>query len=183
MTVGWNIKEQWQKIKINIVAYRPVARQRPWNKQETTDVAMQRPSKHVSKTIVINRNGVFYSVRAMGLSERQLGRPSQLRVVPYGGRVEYLYRSPTSRRRRWKGNPVPGGITRPPCSWGDINTGTWLCRLWESRVWGSKMWSCGTHTWEWLRWRGPAAIVNNRRILSSQRMLHKDYDLKCLFGK
>jgi hypothetical protein len=37
---------------------------------------------------------------------------------PCGGRFEYLNRSPASRRRRRKGNPVPGGITRPPCSWG-----------------------------------------------------------------
>jgi hypothetical protein len=26
-----------------------------------------------------------------------------------------------------------------------------------------------------MRWRGPAAIVNNKPILSSERMLHKDY--------
>jgi hypothetical protein len=29
----------------------------------------------------------------------------------------------------------------------------------------------------------PAAIVNNRRILSSERMLHKDYDRKGLVEK
>jgi hypothetical protein len=29
-----------------------------------------------------------------------------------------------------------------------------------------------------MRWRGPAAIVNGRPILSSERMLHKDYDQK-----
>jgi hypothetical protein len=28
-------------------------------------------------------------------------------------------------------------------------------------------------------WRGPAATVNDRPILSSDRMLHKDYDRKC----
>jgi hypothetical protein len=27
--------------------------------------------------------------------------------------------------------------------------------------------------------RGPAAIVNDRPILSSERMIHKDYNLKC----
>jgi hypothetical protein len=27
-----------------------------------------------------------------------------------------------------------------------------------------------------MRWRGLAATVNNRPILSSDRMLHKDYD-------
>jgi hypothetical protein len=35
-----------------------------------------------------------------------------------GGGVEHLHRSPASRRRRRKGNPVPGDITRPPYSWG-----------------------------------------------------------------
>jgi hypothetical protein len=37
---------------------------------------------------------------------------------PCGGGIEYLTRSPESRERRRKGNPVPGGITGPPCSWG-----------------------------------------------------------------
>jgi hypothetical protein len=36
-----------------------------------------------------------------------------------GGGLQYLHRSPASRRRRrGKGNPVPGGITGPPCHWG-----------------------------------------------------------------
>jgi hypothetical protein len=34
---------------------------------------------------------------------------------PRGGGLEYL---PASCRRRRKGNPVPGGITGSPCSWG-----------------------------------------------------------------
>jgi hypothetical protein len=34
-----------------------------------------------------------------------------------------------------------------------------------------------------MRWRGPAAIVNDRPILSSERMLYKDYDLRCSFEK
>jgi hypothetical protein len=38
--------------------------------------------------------------------------------VPCGGGLEYLHRSPASRKRRRKGNPVPGGISGPPCSWG-----------------------------------------------------------------
>jgi hypothetical protein len=37
---------------------------------------------------------------------------------PCGGRLEYLHRSPATRRRRRKGNPVPGVITGVPCSWG-----------------------------------------------------------------
>jgi hypothetical protein len=38
--------------------------------------------------------------------------------IPCGGGVEYPHCSPASRRRRRKGNLVPGGITGPPCSWG-----------------------------------------------------------------
>jgi hypothetical protein len=34
-----------------------------------------------------------------------------------------------------------------------------------------------------MRWRGPAAIVNDRFILSSERMLHKDYNRKGLVEK
>jgi hypothetical protein len=37
---------------------------------------------------------------------------------PCGGGLEYLHRSPASRKRRQKGNPVPGIITGPPCSRG-----------------------------------------------------------------
>jgi hypothetical protein len=34
-----------------------------------------------------------------------------------------------------------------------------------------------------MRWRGPAAIVNDRPILWSEGMLHKDYDRRCSVGK
>jgi hypothetical protein len=73
------------------------------------------------------------------------------------------------------GHPVPG----------DINKGNWPSRLGESRISDSKLCheSHETRTREWLRWRGPAAIVNDRPILSSKRMLHKDYDRKCSVGK
>jgi hypothetical protein len=43
--------------------------------------------------------------------------------------------------------------------------------------------SYGTRTRERVRWRGPAAIVNDRPILSSERMLLKDYDRRCLIEK
>jgi hypothetical protein len=33
-------------------------------------------------------------------------------------RLEYLKHSPASCSRRRKGNPLPGGITGPPCLWG-----------------------------------------------------------------
>jgi hypothetical protein len=41
----------------------------------------------------------------------------------------------------------------------------------------------GTRIREWMPWRGQAAIVNDRPILSSERMLYKDYDRRCLFQK
>jgi hypothetical protein len=34
-----------------------------------------------------------------------------------------------------------------------------------------------------MRWRGPTAIVNDRFILSSERMLHKNYNRKYLVEK
>jgi hypothetical protein len=37
---------------------------------------------------------------------------------------------------------------------------------------------CKKRTREWLRWRGPASTVNDRPIISSDRMLHKDYNRK-----
>jgi hypothetical protein len=52
--------------------------------------------------------------------EAPTSEPGMLRclVAPCGGGLEYLHRSPASRKRRRKGNPVPGGITGSPCSWG-----------------------------------------------------------------
>jgi hypothetical protein len=41
-----------------------------------------------------------------------------LSISPCGGGIEYPHLSPVSRRRRRKWNPVPRGITGPPCSWG-----------------------------------------------------------------
>jgi hypothetical protein len=34
-----------------------------------------------------------------------------------------------------------------------------------------------------MHWQQPAAIVNDRPILSSERMLYKDYDRKCSIEK
>jgi hypothetical protein len=34
-----------------------------------------------------------------------------------------------------------------------------------------------------MRWRGPAANVNDRPILSSERMFYKDYDRRCSIEK
>jgi hypothetical protein len=38
-------------------------------------------------------------------------------LYPRGGRLQYLHRSPASRRRRRKWNPVPRDITGPHSSW------------------------------------------------------------------
>jgi hypothetical protein len=87
-------------------------------------------------------------------------------------------RSHLNRRRRRKCNRVTLFLR-------DINTRTWPSRLGESRFWESKMWSKnrGRLTWKWRSWRGPAAIVNDRPILSSKRILHKKYNRKCSAGR
>jgi hypothetical protein len=99
--------------------------------------------------------------------------------------VEYLHRSPASGKRRRKGNPVPGGITGPPCSWGISIQGPgppcWGSLESETVKCGHE--SRGTLTWQWLRWRGPAAIVKKRPILSPERVLPKDYNRMCSVGK
>jgi hypothetical protein len=105
-------------------------------------------------------------------------------VILCGGGVEYLHHSPASCSRQQKWNPVPKGITRPPCYGGDINMRTWPSRLGESRIWDSKMWL-------WVPWDSnlrmtalarPAAIVKDILILMSERMLHKSYNSKCSVG-
>jgi hypothetical protein len=93
---------------------------------------------------------------------------------PREGGFEYLHRSPTSHRRRRKGNPVPGGISGPPCSWGISIRGPGPPGLGslESETVTCGQESRGTGTREWLRWRGPAAIVKDRPVLSSEREPH-----------
>jgi hypothetical protein len=66
--------------------------------------------------------------------------------------------------------PSAGGYNWATLFLGDINTGTW------APGWGSLKSetvkcgheSCGTQTWEWKRWQGPAAIANDKPILSSK---------------
>jgi hypothetical protein len=97
---------------------------------------------------------------------------------PCGGGLEYLYRSLASRRRRWKGSPVSRGITGLPCSWRIYNGDLALEAGGVSNytVYGHE--SRRTRTREWLCWRGPAAIVNDRLVLSSEKVLHKNDDHK-----
>jgi hypothetical protein len=48
---------------------------------------------------------------------------------------EYFSNGETgSRRYKETRIKMPGGITGPPCSWGDINAGTWLSRLGKSQM-------------------------------------------------
>jgi hypothetical protein len=73
-------------------------------------------------------------------------------ALQVGGGLEYLHHSPASHKRQRKGNLAPGGITRPPCFWGDINMGTWPSRLGgvsdETVKYGYGF--CATQTIEWL---------------------------------
>jgi hypothetical protein len=71
---------------------------------------------------------------------------------PSGGRLEYLHCSPVSRRRRPKGNLVPGGITWPPCHWGmglDARLMTLLCT--------KKLWLQNPEKWR------PDGLIHNGR--------------------
>jgi hypothetical protein len=64
---------------------------------------------------------------------------SEPETTPCGGGLEYLHRCPASRKRRQKGNPVPGGIPGPPCSWGIWIRGPgppgWGSLSWDSKIW------------------------------------------------
>jgi hypothetical protein len=73
----------------------------------------------------------------------------QCSTNPCWGGVEYLHRDPASRRRQRKESLKS-----------------------ETVKYGRE--SQGTRTREGLRWLGPAAIVNDRPILSSERAPHID---------
>jgi hypothetical protein len=67
-----------------------------------------------------------------------------------------------------------------PCSWGielqEPGPLDWCSLESETLKCGHEY--PGTRTGEWLRWQGPAAIVKARQILSSQSLLHIDYNRK-----
>jgi hypothetical protein len=78
--------------------------------------------------------------------------------APCSGGVEYLHRDPASRRRRRKE---------------------------KSRTWDSKMWSWVRQDWD-MRMAALAMASSNckrQTIVSSERMLHKDYNDKCSVKK
>jgi hypothetical protein len=78
--------------------------------------------------------------------EEEFSRKSAV-GFPCGAGVEYLHRSPASRRRRRKGSH-------------------------ESETVKYNHESHRTRTRKWLRWRGPAAIVNDRPVFTSERAVH-----------
>jgi hypothetical protein len=92
------------------------------NGLETTFVSRQRLGKHVPAAT--DMHATIEVLLEMVLSTRSVQRSYKEdtwgnRVSdPCGGGIKYLHRSPASRKRRRKGNPVPGGITGPPCSSG-----------------------------------------------------------------
>jgi hypothetical protein len=96
---------------------------------------------------------------------------------PCGGGLECLQRNSAIRKRQQKGNPVPGGITGPPYSWG-YKYGNLALRVEEvsdeTVIYGCEFY--GTSNQEWLLWQGPEAIVqvNYRPILSSKRALQNN---------
>jgi hypothetical protein len=102
--------------------------------------------------------------------------------ISCGGGVEYLHCCPASRRRRRKGNPVPEVIMGHPVPGGyKYEDLVWESLESETVKYGHE--SRRTRTQEWVCWWGPAATVNDKPILSSERMLHKDYNRKCSVGK
>jgi hypothetical protein len=185
---------------INIVTHMLIARQRVAKhipaeanvRNKWTSIARQRPknTRNIRKGIA---RSVFYLVFIYPLLDNGCvfyGSASRICIyiyiymVPYGGGIEYIHLT----LRIVEGNekePSAWGYNRANLFLGDISRATWPPRSWSLQsetvnyIHNSRV----TRTWEWLSWRGPAAIVNERDILSSQRMLHKDYNRKCSVGK
>jgi hypothetical protein len=129
-------------------------------------------------TIEVLLETMFHIRSVQSCYQRREFRYGRRWWLPCGGGVEYLHRSPASRTKRRKGNPVPGGITGPPRSWAIKIRGPGPPG-WESLK-SERVKCChesrGSRTWEWMCLRGPAAIANYRPIVSLERMLHRDYE-------
>jgi hypothetical protein len=91
---------------------------------------------------------------------------------PCGGGLEYFHCSPASRKRRQKGTQRPGVYVGHPDPGGYKYGDLALQVGGVSRIGTIKygLESSGTQTRAGLRWRGPAATVNERPIFSSERL-------------
>jgi hypothetical protein len=82
----------------------------PWGLRNVSSVPAPGNAQSVLILTDSEEQGLSRGVKSLAASHKF---PS-----PCEGGVEYLHRSPASRKRHRIGNPVPGGITGPPCSWG-----------------------------------------------------------------
>jgi hypothetical protein len=71
-------------------------------------------------------------------------------VREFGGGLEYFHRSTASHKRLRKGNPLSGGISRSPCTWGMWIRGPGVSN--ETAKYGRQFY--GTRTRKWLLWQG-----------------------------
>jgi hypothetical protein len=131
-------------------------------------------------THVTTSSKVCYALFVFGPPRIYASRHRRLALQCVEEGSNYLHRSPANR----KGTQCRG-YNWATLLLGYINPGTWAPVLGslesETVKYGHE--SCGARTWEWMLWRGPTAIINDKPILSSERMLHKDDDRKCSFGK
>jgi hypothetical protein len=145
-----------------IVANRPIARQRPRNKQRvqtllcvrqinrppflssgSVNTFPQKGDAH-NNIVTMGTGGVFYVVRVEELKRRQLGQSSYPRVEAGSNTSTVTLR-------------VVGGKEK----------GSLKC---ETVKYGHE--SQGTRTQERLCWQGPVAIANDIPVLSSERAPH-----------
>jgi hypothetical protein len=116
----------------------------------------------------------FTNVKTLCCGNNNLSGMPECRTrvwVPMWGGLEYLHHSPESCKRRGKKNPLPRGITGPPCSWrikiwgpGPSNWGS-LKR--DSKIWSWVMWDLNP------RVTALAIVqVNYRPILLSERVFN-----------
>jgi hypothetical protein len=110
--------------------------------------------------------------------KQALNKPIHAYAFPWIRVSMVITCSPANRKRRQKGNPVPGVITGPPCSWG----------IYMSRTNGDLALQVGevsddtvkydhefyeTSTQEWLLWQGPEAITHITDPSSRQKGRYK----------
>jgi hypothetical protein len=74
---------------------------------------------HTAEPLVPGPSRLEVEIAISKLKNYKSSGRDQIPANPCGGDgLEYLHRNPASRKTRLKGNPVPEGITEPPCSWG-----------------------------------------------------------------